>query len=300
MQLSNPFQDRDFADFQLKAKKAYKIHEINGHFIYQYHLFKKFYLLYTDQWQEEINNLAKQENAIFTLIETYSQKSSSPNAQTPIPSPKPHFKHIIPQHTLAIDLSQSEEEMLKKMHPKGRYNIRLAAKKDIQIEESQDILAFYRILEKTGVRDHFHINPYLHYQSLLNTLSQKNKAKLYLAYVKEQAIAGILVTYIGDTATYFYGSSDHQYRKLMAPYALQWTAITEAKRLGYKHYDFLGIADPGNAKDPLHGVTIFKQKFGGKLIKHPQNQVVIHKPILYFALKLKNKLKKLKVSLTSQ
>jgi len=295
MQLVNPFQDIDFANFQLESKKAYKVHKINGHLIYQYHLFKNFYLLYTNKWQEEIINLAEQENCIFTLIESYSENSNSNN----LPK-KPHFKHIVPQYTLAIDLTQSEEDILKKMHPKGRYNIRLAAKKDIQIEESQDILAFYRILEKTGTRDNFHINPYLHYQSLLNTLGPKNKAKLYLAQVKNQTIAGVLVTYIGDTATYFYGASDHQYRKLMAPYALQWTAITEAKRLGFKHYDFLGIADPGNATDPLHGVTIFKQKFGGKLIKHPQNQVIIHKPILYFALKFKNKLKKLKVSLTSR
>jgi lipid II:glycine glycyltransferase (peptidoglycan interpeptide bridge formation enzyme) len=286
MQLTNPFQDKDFAEFQLKAKKAQKVHQINGHFVYQYPIFKQFNLLYTDKWQAEIEEIAKKENSIFTLIESYI-----PLEENQYPK---HFKHIIPQHTLAIDLSLSEEEILKKMHPKGRYNIRLAERKQIKVEESKDVLAFFRILEKTGERDEFNINPYSHYQHLLSTLTQEHKAKLYLAYLNDQAIAGIIVTYIGDTATYFYGASDYQYRKQMAPYALQWTAISESKKLGYKYYDFLGIADPGNPKDPLLGVSIFKQKFGGKLIKHPQNQVVVHKKLLYLALKIKHKLKSLK------
>jgi len=297
MNLTNPFQDKDFAKFQHLAKKANKIHLINGHIVYQYSLFGKHNLLYTDLNQTELKDLAKKENAIYTQIESYSN-SKSVNSDSPLKTHKA-FKTIIPQHTLAIDLNQSEEELLKNMHPKGRYNIKLASRKNVQVEESTDCLAFFRILEKTGMRDDFNINPYPHYQAMLDTLTDMNKVKLYLAYINDQAIAGVIVTFIGNTATYFYGASDYQYRKLMAPYALQWTAINEAKKIGLKYYDFLGIADPGNPHDPLHGVTIFKQKFGGKLIKHPDSQVIIHQPVLFYALQIKNFLKKLKRKLKS-
>jgi len=280
MQLTNPFTDPDFAEFQKAAGKASKVHQIKGQLIYQYPFSKSLCHFYTTKYTPELKTLAKEENAIYTLIESYKETKNQTKAKKPI-------KDIVPQHSTAIDLSQSEEELLKKMHPKCRYNIRLAARKEVTVEESDDLMAFYKILEKTGKRDKFNINPYKHYQAMIQKLAPKDKAKLYLACHKDKVIAGIIVTFIGNTATYFYGASDYKYRKLMAPYALQWTAIQEAKARNFKYYDFLGIADPEDKKDPLKGVTIFKQKFGGKLIKHPTAFDIPHKRILYLALKLK-------------
>jgi alanine adding enzyme len=129
---------------------------------------------------------------------------------------------------------------------------------------------------------------------MLQTLSPSKKAKLFLAFHPDnpsQPIAGILNTYIQSTATYYYGASDHQYRKYMAPYLLQWHAIQDAQANNFKTYDFLGIADPNNPNDPLTGVTNFKNKFGGKNIQYKNAQIQIHKPLLYLLLKLKKILK---------
>lgn len=283
MQLTNPFTDSDFAESQIKAGKAAKVHDINGVFVYQYPIYKDLCMFHATKWHDKIKELAKEEHAIYTLIESYQETKKPENAKEP-------FRDITPKHTLTIDLTQSEEEILNQMHPKGRYNIRLAAKKGIQVEESDDIMAFYKLLEKTGKRDDFNINPYRHYQAIVNVLQPKNKAKLYLAYLEDKPVAGLIATFIGDTATYFYGASDYKYRKYMAPYALQWTAMTEAKSRGFKNYDFLGIANPENPKDPLRGVSIFKQKFGGQRIVHPTSFAMVHKPVLYWLLKIKNKL----------
>lgn len=55
-------------------------------------------------------------------------------------------------------------------------------------------------------------------------------------------IAAIIVTHFGDRATYFYGASSNRHRDLMAPYFLQWTAMTDAKKYGSLWYDLFGIA----------------------------------------------------------
>lgn len=280
MHINNPFQDQDFAKYQIIAGKAKAIENINQQIVYIYPLFNKYTILYTSQNHPQLKTIAKKHNAIYTLIES-TETNNAPY--------KKQIKEIIPRFTNIIDLTQNEESILEKMHQKGRYNIRLAKKRGIEIQESNDINSFYKILETTAKRDHFHINPKKFYQTMLDTLASSNKAKLFLAYHPESKnpIAGILNTYIEDTATYYYGASDHQYRKYMAPYLLQWHAIQDAKQNNFKTYDFLGVANPNNPKDPLQGVTSFKNKFGGKTIQYKNSKILIHNYLLYILLKIK-------------
>ena len=46
-------------------------------------------------------------------------------------------RHEQPEETLVIDLEKSEEEILAQMKQKGRYNIRLAEKNEIQVKVFQ-------------------------------------------------------------------------------------------------------------------------------------------------------------------
>ncbi len=220
---------------------------------------------------EPIKEIAKEEKAIFLRID--------PPLTEEIPTLK-GFKKIKegfqPQHTLMIDLSKSEDQILKEMKPKGRYNIKLAAKKGVKVELtkpqnlSKDINDFYKILEETTKRDKFRGHNKDYYQSMLESL--ENNAKLYLAKFNNETIAAIIVTFFKDRATYYYGASSNQHRNLMAPYLLQWQAIQDAKQMGIKHYDFLGISPTNNKNHPWHGVTEFKLKFGGEKIDYASPQ----------------------------
>lgn len=284
--IANPYQDIDFANYQLQCGKAKSIEKVNDQIVYFFPLFKDYTISYTDKPLTNLNQLAKKHNSIYTIIENTS----------PLTSPqknKKAIREIIPRFTSIIDLQKSEEDILKNMHSKGRYNIRLAEKHNLTIQKSTSTKEFYQILEKTAKRDKFYINPPQFYQTMLDTLQPKGKAKLFLAYHPnhKSPIAGMLNTYIEDTATYFYGASDHEYRKYMAPYLLQWHAIQDAKQNNFKTYDFLGIANPNNPKDPLNGVTNFKSKFGGQNIQYSSTQIIIHKPLLYTLLKIKKILK---------
>lgn len=281
--ITNPFTDSDFAKLQELSGKALFTYKLNNsNYAYVFPIKEKYSLLYATGNSRRLASLAKQHNAIYTLIESYQKVSH--------PTKKP-LKQIVPRHTIILDLKQSTEQLLANMHPKGRYNIRLAEKKGVTIKQAFDTTEFYKILQTTAERDGFAINSAKYYQTFFSHLAQNNKAKLFMAYYKDEPIAGILNAYFNKTAIYYYGASSNQHRNLMAPYLLQWHAIQDAKENGFTHYDFLGVADPKKPKDPLQGVTYFKQKFGGAPNKWPSSRIIHHKKLLYFLLKIKSLLK---------
>lgn len=235
----------------------------------------------------DLGKIAREERAIFARIEPPLNFLAIPHAQKwPI---IPSRKRFTPEHTLVLDLDKSEQEILAQMKPKGRYNINIAKKHGVKCAifcnftdiPPQDFNAFYEILQKTAHRDVFGIHPKYFYENLITTLAPQNTCALFLAYSGGKVIAGIITVYHKDTATYYFGASNHEYRNLMAPYLLQWEAIFDAKKRGFKHYDFLGIA-PSEAKNhPWVGVTEFKKKFGGREVKYPSAFDIVYRPFLY-------------------
>ena len=218
---------------------------------------------------EQINILAKEEKSVFLKIESLEEiKLKEVNKLKKV-------KDIQPANTWLLDLEASEEEILANMHSKTRYNIRLASKKGVQIEKTSTLNGvdnFFKILDSTSKRNQFGIQGLKYYKNLLNFLEAKSeeiedsnlKAAIYMAKLGDKTIASIWVMYFGKTAVYLYGGLDKSYNKLMAPHLIQWQAICDAKKLGFKYYDFWGIAPENSDKNhPWSGLTRFKKSFGG-------------------------------------
>ena len=171
---------------------------------------------------------------------------------------------INPSATLILDLSKTEEELLAGMHQKTRYNIHLAEKKDLQIKNEKKLDVFWSLMNKTGSRDKFSLHRKEHYEKVL----QSPVVFQLTAYEKATPIACAVFVCFGNTFTYLYGASDHEYRNLMAPYLLQWEGIKLGKSGGCRWYDFFGIAPLTNGGyNPRHqyaGVTRFKLGFGAE------------------------------------
>lgn len=225
---------------------------------------------------EDIRHTAEQEKAVFVRMSSYQE--------LPLNLPDTPFDHH-PRTSLIVDLAQSEEEIMSQMKPKGRYNIKVAEKHDIRVEASSDVAEFYHLLKKTGNRDGFGIHEEKYYQNMLGSLGQH--AQLLLAHYDDRVVAGGIFVYLDEWGIYYYGASDHHYRKYMAPYLIQWTAIKEAKKRGCKYYDFLGIAPQGAVNHPWSGVTEFKRKFGGDELDYPKAKDLILRPFWYFLYKLR-------------
>jgi lipid II:glycine glycyltransferase (peptidoglycan interpeptide bridge formation enzyme) len=172
---------------------------------------------------------------------------------------------------VVVDLGPSEEEILRQMKPKTRYNIGLSRRRGVEVfHASSDLLpAFYELYRQTAERDRFRICEYRHFSSLFSTDSShpdSTEILFLLARHGGDLLAGAIVAVSAGTATYLFGASSNEKRNLMAPYAIQWEAMRIAKGRGCLHYD-LGAVSP--AKDPTHpyfGLYRFKTGFGGRII----------------------------------
>lgn len=193
---------------------------------------------------------------------------------------------IQPSKTLVLDLTKTEEELLKELHQKTRYNIGLAKRKGVEVYEAREdeFDDFWLLMRETGDRDGFRLHSKEYYKKMIGELGFRDKAnsrkdmniKLYLGRYKNKAIAASLVSLFGDTATYMHGASSNVNRSIMAPYLIQWETSRAAQKAGYKYYDFYGIDEK---KWP--GVTRFKKGFGGKEIIWPGTFDLILKGFSY-------------------
>lgn len=197
----------------------------------------------------------------------------------------------MPANTLMLDLSASESDILAQMAQKGRYNIKRAAKAGVCVREGgiAEIARLYEILKDTATRDGFHLHSQDFYANFVQNLGKTSK--LYLAYIEGEMTGGLLATHFGNTATYYFGASSNKHRKAMAPYALQWHAIQEAKKAGCTRYDFLGIAPEGDSRHVLNGVTQFKTRFGGKRLAYHKARVLVYRTLWHLAYTLARKLR---------
>lgn len=182
---------------------------------------------------------------------------------------------VQPRHTLVIDLKKSEDELLAQMHPKTRYNIRLAKKKGVKIIKGSvsDFSEFWRLMTLTGGRDGFRLHSAKHYEHLLKN---NNFIQLFFAEYKGQKIATALMSIFWHQATYLHGGSDYEKRQVMAPYLLQWEMIKQAQASNAFIYDFYGINE-----EKWPGVTRFKQGFQGEKRSYPGTFDIIFRPAMY-------------------
>ena len=206
-----------------------------------------------------IKDLAVDESVMFLRFEPVDEFKISD-----FPFPIFQTIDVQPSQTLILDLTKSEDEILQAMHQKTRYNIRLAEKKGVKIVEAgaDRFEEFWQLLTSTGDRDNFNLHGRSYYQAMLKTDS--SFVKLLFAEYQGKPLAGNLVVFFGDTATYIHGGSSNENREVMAPYAMQWQTIKLAKQAGYKYYDFHGIDE-----NKWPGVTRFKMGFGGQVVKYP-------------------------------
>ena len=254
----------------------------------------------------EIKKIAKRERSLFLKIDPPmpltpalsrgEREHASPFKKGAGGIFKKSLSEVQPRDTLILDLTKSEEELLKDMKQKTRYNIRLAGKKELRITNyelrtddkenfKEKFENFWELVKETSRRDKFASHGRDYYWKMLENLDGEHtpsasqstplkrginclQAKLYLAEYKNKIIAANIVLHFGDLAVYLHGASSSEYRNIMAPYLLQWRQIMDAKKMGCEKYDFWGVSS--DAECPRRGrsvswggITKFKKGFGG-------------------------------------
>jgi peptidoglycan pentaglycine glycine transferase (the first glycine) len=187
---------------------------------------------------------------------------------------QPSPNTVQPPRTILVDLKGSEEDLLGRMKPKTRYNIRLAARHGVTVAPSEDVGAFARLMDATGLRDSFSVHSEAYYRKAFSEFPPHRRVELLLAVFQGEPIAGLMAFAQGRRAWYLYGASSDLHREVMAPHLLQWEAMRWARGLGCSEYDLWGVPDAEaealesqfpTRQDGLWGVYRFKRGFGGRV-----------------------------------
>ena len=172
-----------------------------------------------------------------------------------------------PASTVLVDIQPELEQVLGSMKSKTRYNVRLASKKGVSVEEGgpRDFDAWYALYQETARRDRIGIHSRAYYRDLLQGSRRYPGAtpavKLLLARHEGNLLAGNIVTFWRTRAAYLYGASSGEKRNLMPTYALQWEAIRLAREAGCTSYDLFGVPPKPDPGHPMFGLYQFKTGF---------------------------------------
>ncbi len=172
--------------------------------------------------------------------------------------------------TMIIDLSPSEDQLLKNMKEKTRYNIRLAARKGVRVVEDNSAEAqeaFYQMMQQTAERDGFGLKPREYYMDVWKAMYDAGRAHLFFAEHEGERLAGLLAYTFGGKYWYKLGASTNEKRNLMPTYLLQWEVMRWAKSQGITYYDMVAIPNPNelNENSTMWGLYKFKVGFGGEI-----------------------------------
>jgi peptidoglycan pentaglycine glycine transferase (the first glycine) len=231
------------------------------------------------------------QRAMFWRIEPSFAQGASEGAALAAHLVRSHA--YMPATTLLVDLSKGEEELMKEMHEKTRYNIRVAERHGVTVREASGpgaIEAFLKLNDETAARDGFVSQPSDYIRATYESLAAHGMARLRFAEKDGAVLAASLEVVYGDTVTYLYGASSSQARNTMAPYALHWDAIRSAKAAGKKFYDFHGV-NPADASSPYfkktwEGITRFKIGWGGERVDYAGTWELPRMKLAYHAFRL--------------
>ena len=232
-------------------------------------------------WQAlwpEVSRICRRKRAVLLKVEPDCWEPSSEPEAAWLSAQFPGFTGdsdpVQPRRTVVVSLAGSEADILARMKQKTRYNIHLAEKKDISIRPSQDLKAFYSLMQVTGQRDGFGVHSLDYFQRAYDLFHPQGSCELLMAEYEGRPLAGLMVFARGSRSWYFYGASNDEERNRMPTYLLQWEAMRWAKARGCSEYDLWGIPDAdeealeagfASRSDGLWGVYRFKRGFGGTI-----------------------------------
>jgi len=226
----------------------------------------------------EIKKIAKREKCVFVRVRPQLINNAKNSQILAVLGLKKAPMHLAAEHTVIINLTKSEEELLASMRRQTRYDVRRARKLGIKVEKSNSreiFEEFYKVQADTAKRQNF-IPPNL--KTLLAEREAFGKEiEIYIAKTdNNQPIAYGMIIRDGKEGDYYEAASTPLNHKLPGAHALLWQVMQDLKADGYDRFNLWGIAPTGQPNHRYAGVTTFKTGFGGEIIEYvPAHDLVI-------------------------
>jgi lipid II:glycine glycyltransferase (peptidoglycan interpeptide bridge formation enzyme) len=237
---------------------------------------------------EEITKEARQRKAIFVKFEP-NERSIMDNEEK-ITTLIKQFnwvkgKSLFTKYTFQLDISKTEEELLKNMHQKTRYNLRLAEKRGVQIMEDnseQGFEEYWKLMEETTKRQGFFAHSKGYHQKMWQTMIESGQGHLFKAVYEGKTLTTWMVFILNNTIYYPYGASSNENREVMASNLMMWEVIRYGKKMGCRLFDMWGsLGTSPDPNDPWYGFHRFKQGYGAELVEFLGSFDLVIEPVWY-------------------
>ena len=170
---------------------------------------------------------------------------------TDIPPMPKGWKHgrntILIPHTLILDLSKSEEELLAPMSKKTRQYIRKSSSEEgieiRQVKDREELEKCLQVYRETAKRAGFALHDNHYYFDVFDNLGEASP--IFAAYKDGWPVAFLWLAISASTAFELYGGMNDEGQELRANYALKWHAISKMREWGIERYDMNGLVSDG-------------------------------------------------------
>jgi peptidoglycan pentaglycine glycine transferase (the first glycine) len=239
-----------------------------------------------------VDEEARRRRTLTVIVESDRSLPEQPRqGKCLIAGPEP----IQPVRTVKVDLLD-DQALIDQMHPKTRYNVRLAVRRGVTIRTADrtdnSIAPFYDMLRDTASRNDFVVHAPDYYRQFLRVFA--DDACLTFAEIDGMPVAGAIAAVFGAEGIYMYGASSTQGRAHGAAFLLQHEMMRWARSRGARRYDLWGIPeyDPessvsqsgdrlaASTGNDRRGLYEFKTRFGGEIVRYPPPLERVYHPFL--------------------
>lgn len=174
-------------------------------------------------------------------------------------------RQVQPPRTLIVPLGE-EADMLAAFKPRTRYNVRLALRRGLRVDEGAEATVLGHQLAASAQRKHIRL-PGASYLELL--LTHLPWCRTYVVRLDGLVLAATLVAHHDGRAYYLFSGAAGCRRELKPVYAAQWAAMRSAAAAGCADYDLWGLPPSRDPAHPWFGFGEFKLGFGGHPVEYP-------------------------------
>lgn len=186
-------------------------------------------------------------------------------------------KTLFTPSTFWIDLTPSEEELMKGFSSKTRYNIRVAQRNGVIVKEDNSDKAFEKYLkltEETIKRQGFYAHTRRYHKLMWEELKKAGIVHLLTAIYKKEVITTWILFNWRKFLYYPYGASTEKYKNVMANNLMMWEAIKFGKKLGLTTFDLWG-------REEGKGFTKFKEGYNPHVVEFLGTWDLVINPFVY-------------------
>jgi hypothetical protein len=204
-------------------------------------------------------------NSVIDFLRTKGADMIIPATTNTIFKTYPEGAIVAPYGTYIIDLKRAEDDVWNGLSSSHRRKIRLATKQGVSIKSGPEYLEIsYELVRDTFKRSSMSFMGFNAYKRMFLSLGEN--VKISVAEHDGKVQGCVFVPFSGYSAYYLYGGSIPQ-PTTGATNLLHWEVIREFIASGVERYDFVGVRINPDEGSKQEGLKVFKERFGGDLIK---------------------------------